>query len=293
MKYVLLDDDAIEIGGTNLTILSMFEDRIDQTVKISTKDISKLDIIKHADKVWIIGNIMNLFQKQDDTREVLFDTIKKFVKIEFDYNFCPYRGEIPHEKLGNVRCSCPYGTTGISQIANTYNKIIENSSHIFFMSERQRSIYANHMPLLDFSKTTVLSSCFSKHSLNMFESLRTTPKNNRYAVLQGFGGWHSEAKGADIAKNFCITNNLEYDILPIQKYENHIKTLSQYKGLVFLPIIDDTCPRAIIEARLLGLHVITNINCQHVTEWWWKDESKTLDYISSRPQIFWSILDKI
>lgn len=291
MKYVLLDDDAIEIGGTNLTILSMLEDKINETIKISTNTLTKSDIIKHADKTWILGNIMGLFQKQDDTASTLFDAIKNFVKIEFDYNFCAYRGEIPHEKLGNTRCSCPYGTTGLNQISSVYDKILNNSKHIFFMSERQRAIYANHMPLLNFSKTTVLSSCFSKASLELFEQLKRTEKNNKYAILQGFGGWHSEAKGTEVAKNFCTTNSLDYDILPIQKYEDHIKTLSKYKGIVFLPIIDDTCPRAIIEARLLGLKVITNINCQHVTEWWWKDESKTLEYIMSRPKVFWSIID--
>jgi len=293
MKYVLLDDDAIEIGGTNLTILSMFEDRLNETTKIACKNLSKLDIIKYADQIWIIGNIMGLAQKTDDTVKFLFDTVKKFVKIEFDYNFCPYRGEIPHQKLGKSECSCPYGTTGLIQLSFIYDKIIENSKHIFFMSERQRSIYANHMPLLDFSKTTILSSCFSKQSLNLFDSLKDSPKNNKYAILQGFGGWHSEAKGCDVAKNFCTINKLDYDILPIQKYEDHIKTLSKYKGIIFLPIVDDTCPRAIIEARLLGLDIITNINSQHTTEWWWKDPEKTLEYISSRPKVFWENIDNI
>lgn len=293
MKYVLLDDYAIDIGGTNLTILSMFEDRINDTVKISAGNLTKLDVLQHSDKIWIIGNLMGLVQKQDDAFETLFDTVKKIVKIEFDYNFCQYRGEIPHQKLGNTKCSCPYGITGIDRLASIYDRIIQQTKHIFFMSERQRSIYANHMPLLDFSKTTILSSCFSRNSLELFESLKGKPKNDKYAILQGFGGWHSAAKGCDEAKNFCIANKLQYDILPVQKYEDHIRNLSKYKGIVFLPIVDDTCPRAIIEARLLGLDVITNINCQHVTEWWWKDESKTLDYISSRPQIFWSILDKI
>lgn len=293
MKYVLLDDYAIDIGGTNLTILSMFEDRLSDTIKISTKDLKKIDIIQHTDKLWVLGNIMGLAQKTDDTVKTLFEGIGNFVKLEFDYNFCPYRGEIPHQMLGNSQCSCPYGITGVSQLSFMYNKIIEKSKHIFFMSERQRAIYANHMPLLNFSKTSILSSCFTKDSLNLFRSLKTKPKNNKYAILQGFGGWHSKAKGCDEAKNFCETNGLEYDILPVQKYEEHIKTLSEYKGMVFLPIVDDTCPRAIIEAKLLGLEVITNTNCQHVTEWWWKDGSATEEYISSRPEFFWTTIDQI
>jgi hypothetical protein len=296
MKYVLLDDNAIEIGGTNLTILSMLEDRIEDVIKLSTSSFTKLDIAQNLDKVWIIGNIMGLAQRKDESLiNDLFSFVKKFVKIEFDYNFCQYRGEIPHQKLGNVRCSCPYGTTGVPILSDIYDFILEKSRHIFYMSERQRAVFANHMPNLDFSKTSILSSCFSKKDLALFQNLKesSNTKNNKYAILKGFGGWHSEAKGTDNAKNFCSVNKLDYDVLPIQKYEDHIKILAKYKGLVFLPIIDDTCPRAIIEARLLDLEVITNINCQHVTEWWWKDQNKTLEYIQSRPKFFWSIIDSL
>lgn len=294
-KYVLIDDNAIEIGGTNLTILSMLEDRIEHVVKLSTSSFTKNDIAQNLDKVWIIGNIMGLAQRGDSSLiEALFSSVKKFIKIEFDYNFCQYRGEIPHQKLANTRCLCPYGATGVTILSDIYDFILQKVGHIFYMSERQRAIFANHIPNLDFAKTSILSSCFAKKDLALFDSLKASKeKNNKYAILKGFGGWHSEAKGTDNAKNFCIVNKLEYDILPIQKYEDHIKTLAKYKGLVFLPIIDDTCPRAIIEARLLGLEVVTNINCQHVTEWWWKDESKTLDYIKSRPQHFWDMIDTL
>jgi hypothetical protein len=295
MKYILLDDNAIEIGGTNLTILSMLEDRIQEVAKLSTSSLTKSDISQNLDKIWIIGNIMGLAQTKDRSLiKDLFFLIKKNIKIEFDYNFCPYRGEIPHQKLGNSVCSCPYGITGIDRLAEIYDHATHYTKHIFFMSERQRAIFANHIKNMDFSKTSILSSCFTKKDLELFETLKNKrATNDKYAILKGFGGWHSAAKGVDEAKNFCETNKLEYDILSIKPYKDHIHALSEYKGLVFLPIIDDTCPRVIIEARLLGLEVITNINCQHVTEWWWKDESKTLDYIKSRPKHFWDTIDSL
>lgn len=293
-KYVLLDDNAIEIGGTNLTILSMIEDRSNDIHSFSTSKITTEEILSNKDKIWFIGNIMNFLQRKDqDIIDVLFNTISNFIKIEFDYNFCIYRGEIPHQILGNTKCVCPNGYSGHATLAKIYDYIIKKSLHIFFMSERQRSIYAQHLPLLDFSKTTILSSCFSKSDLILMEKLKHTTKNNKYAILQGFGGWHSQAKGLDNAIQFSEINKILYDILPIQKHENHLKTLSEYKGIISLPIIDDTCPRAIIEAKLLGLEVITNINSQHTTESWWKNDSMTLDYIKSRPGVFWSKIDSI
>ena len=63
---------------------------------------------------------------------------------------------------------------------------------------------------------------------------------------------------------------------------------------MFLPIIDDTCPRCVIEAKLLGLDIITNVNSQHTTEGWWhstRDDIK--EYLEQRPKHFWSVIDGI
>lgn len=292
-KYISLDDQAISIGGTNLTTLSILEDRKKEVFSLNTNSLSIIDIEQNKDKLWIIGNIMNLVNNQNkDIIEKLFETVK-FVKIEFDYNFCPYRGEIPHKTLGNQTCSCPHGLTGHPSLSRIYDLIAKNALFSFFMSERQRAVYINHIPNIDFSKTGILSSCFSKDTFKLFDKFKNTPKNNKYAILQGFGGWHSKAKGLEEAKNFCEVNQIDYDILPVQEYEKHIETLSKYKGIVFLPIIDDTCPRCIIEARFLNLEVISNINCQHVTEYWWKDKKLTEQYIKDRPKYFWNTIDSL
>lgn len=288
----MLDDQAIEIGGTNLTTLSVLEDRIDKVSFISAQNLTLSDIMTNKDKLWILGNIMTLMSREDSIFETLISTVKT-VKLEFDYNFCPYRGEIPHEVLGKQECTCPFGMTAHPKIGEVYNLLLKNTRHFFFMSERQRAVYAIHMPRLDFSITSVLSSCFSKKSIGLMKSLSETPKNDRYAILKGFGGWHSQAKGTEDAINFCETNNIAYDILPVQQHEEHLKTLSRYKGIVFLPNIDDTCPRCIIEARIMGLDVITNLRSQHTTEWWWKNEKKTLPYIESRPKLFWQTVDGV
>lgn len=293
-NYILLDDHAIEIGGTNLTILSMVEDRASNIISLSTSKITSEEVLANKDNIWFIGNIMHLLHRKDQKIiDTIFSNVINFVKIEFDYNFCEYRGEIPHQILGGVRCACPNGYTGNPLLAKIYDSIVKNANYIFFMSERQRSIYAQHLPLLDFSKTKILSSCFSKADLKLMEELKDIPKNGKYAILQGFGGWHSQAKGLDNAIQFCEINKIPYEVLPIQKHEDHIRTLAKYTGIVFMPIIDDTCPRVIIEARLLGLDIYTNINSQHTTENWWKDETSTLNYIRSRPGVFWSTIDSI
>ena len=292
-KYIVLDDCLVKNGGTYLTLDSILESRNEDSFTLSFSTLTKNFIDSNKDKLWILGNIMKVVL--EEKTEELFKILEecKFVKLEFDYNFCPYRSEFGHEVFKKQKCECPHGTSGDPVLSKIYDLIVPNCKHSFFMSEKQRAVYSAHLPMLDFSKSTVLSSCFSKSSLDLFEKNKDNIKNDKYAILEGYGGFHSFAKGVKEAKDFCEANNFKFDILPNQDYEKHIETLSYYKGLIFTPVIHDTCPRCIIEARLLNLDVICNNNCQHIYEFWWKDKSKTLDYLKGRPNYFWSIIDTL
>jgi hypothetical protein len=292
-KYIVLDDCLLKNGGTSLTLESILELRKEDCFTLSFSSLTKDFIDFNKNKIWIVGNMMTVCEQ--NKKEEFFKILQEcsFVKLEFDYNFCNYRSEVGHEVFKKEKCECPHGISSNPILSKIYDFICLNSKHTFFMSEKQRAVHSAHLPMLDFCKSSVLSSCFSKLSLQLFEKYKNNKKNDKYAILEGYGGFHSYAKGFKEAKEFCESNNLKFDILPNQNYEKHIETLSYYKGLIFTPIIHDTCPRCIIEARLLNLEVICNNNCQHIYEFWWKDKSKTLDYLKGRPNYFWSIIDTL
>lgn len=292
-KYIVLDDCVMKNGGTSLTLDSILEDHKANCFFMSFESLSDRFITDNKDKIWIIGNFMTVGQLKKTDQ--LFNILKecKFVKIEFDYNFCPYRSEKSHEIFKNETCECPHGRNGDSFLSKVYDLICDKALYTFFMSERQRAVYSTHLSKLSFDKSSVLSSCFTKRSLDLFEKFKHNKKNDKFAILEGYGDFHSFAKGVKEAKEFCEANKIEYDVLPNQDYEKHIETLSYYKGIVFTPIIHDTCPRCIIEARLMNLKIICNSNCQHIYEFWWKNESITLDYLKSRPNYFWSIIESL
>lgn len=294
-KYIILDDSVFKTGGTFLTLNSVLEDRFHDCFFISPSDLTFEFIEFNKDKLWIIGNIALTITCEKNYNSFI-DLLKKvkFVKIEFDYNFCFFRGEVNHEVATKQKCKCPHDDlVGNKLLSAIYDLMCKRNAHTFFMSERQRAIYSTHLPNLTFEKSSILSSCFSKKAFELLKKYSLNSKNNKYAILEGYGGFHSFAKGCKQAIDYCNANNLDYDVLPNQEYEKHIETLSYYKGLVFLPTIDDTCPRCIIEARLLNIDVICNSNCQHIYEFWWKDKSKTLEYLKSRPSYFWSVIDNL
>ena len=58
-----------------------------------------------------------------------------------------------------------------------------------------------------------------------------------------------------------------------------------------MPIIHDTCPRITIEARYMGLKVITNEFSQHIGEEWWQGtDEEAFSFTKSRPKFFWEKL---
>lgn len=62
-----------------------------------------------------------------------------------------------------------------------------------------------------------------------------------------------------------------------------------YKGFLFLPNSFDTCPRTVIEAKLLGCELILNEGVQHRDEEWFnQDFSQIIEYLSSRTKVFWN-----
>jgi len=46
------------------------------------------------------------------------------------------------------------------------------------------------------------------------------------------------------------------------EYRKFLETLCDYKGFIFLPNAYDTCPRVVVEAKILGLEYVINDNVQ-------------------------------
>ena len=287
--FCLVDDSVEGVGGTALTIDAILEPEKDNIDFISTSDLMLKDTFADY-KVFILGNIMNYDSNSFGALLNLMQE-RKFVKIEFDYGYCPYRGRIPHKILGKEPCSCPFGKTGIPALSQIYENIKINSSHVFYMSEGQMKIHDDALMGINKKKKTVLSSCFSQKDMILMGRLSQKPKNEKFAIIDGKGGWHTEAKGIKPSIEYAESNSIEYDVIKTDTHHEMLHLLSGYKGLINKPIIDDTCPRVTIEAKLMGLEVIADEMSQHITEKWWKQTpGKIVDYLSSRPKLFWEIV---
>jgi hypothetical protein len=289
-RFCYIDDSVTALGGTALTTEALLEPNKENVTSVATEWF-RYD--ESEDFFYIVGNCVTLSQESFESLYHLFQK-GNFCKIEFDYNYCDYRGKVPHKHFTGKECLCPFGETGYLPMRQLYKGIIENAKKIFYMSAQQRDMHLEDLRTLDKDKTFVITSTFIKENFEKFKQLRGREKNGKYAIIEGQGGWHTQAKGIKQSIEYARTNNINYDLISTKTHNDMLELLSQYSGMIFLPIIHDTCPRVTIEAKLLGLDVITNEKSQHITEDWWNFEFDQMsEYLIDRPNVFWKILNEL
>ena len=155
----LIDDSVSGVGGTSLTLDAIIEPQKQRVDVRSTLDFSLKDVFGYD--FFVLGNTLSFNQNSFDAIKMMMDEDKSFVKIEFDYGYCQYRGIIPHKILGGADCNCPSPDSS-SHLSEIYKKIRTQAEHIFYMSQGQMDIHDKH--LIDFPKIVVV---FHYHNYNL------------------------------------------------------------------------------------------------------------------------------
>ena len=156
----------------------------------------------------------------------------------------------------------------------------------------QEKIYLERFPFLEKNERCVLSSVFDEKFFAYVNTLNTPGLG--YTDFEDKKGWivlgsESWIKGADQAEQYCKDNDLEYEVLWGMPHHLFLAKLSAAEGLVYLPKGGDTCPRMVIEAKLLGCELVLNEYVQHKDEEWFTGtKQKTLEYLSDRGNVFWN-----
>jgi len=265
-------------GGAELTTDTIIDKSPYNVVKINSKDLDASIMSTGTRKYWIFGN----FSSMDLNLIPAIVANLNYSIIEYDYKFCKFRSQEKHRAVEGKDCDCAEDAYGQYISAFFYG-----ADNIFWMSENQKNIYHNLFPFLKNRNNNVISSCFSDGFFKKINDIKAsgTSRNEKYIII-GSTSW---IKGLNTCKEYCEKNNLEYEIVANLSYENMLEKFSSSRGLVFLPPGKDTCPRVVIEAKLLGCKVIMNENIQHKDEDWFNtDNIETItDYLKNSPGRLW------
>lgn len=269
-------------GGAELTSAAIISESPYKIQKIRSKDVDLSMLSQGRDKFWIFGNFSQLNPQ-------LIPSIVanlKYTVLEYDFKYCKHRSPEKHQVLENKPCDCYDQITG-----KLVSSFYYGSKVLWWMSEAQKKAYLSHFPFLAEKDNIVLSSVFSKYTLGTIQALRNGSKNLEKSgwIVLGSQSW---VKGFESAKKWCEENGKEYEVVWNLPYEQLLAKLSSAEGFVYLPMGMDTCPRMVIEAKLLGCTLHINDNVQHATEEWFETDNiqSIQDYLSSSTELFWKAI---
>ena len=281
-KIVFVADLFAEhyVGGAELTTQALIDECPLPCVKILSKDLSVGLLKEGVDKFWVFGNFA---QMNPELIPTIIGNLK-YTILEYDYKFCRFRSPEKHQTSTGNPCDCKDQLNGKLISAFYYG-----SRGLWWMSENQKERYINMFPFLSEKNNIVLSSVFCKKTLGKIKLLREkSSKEERHGwIVLGSNSW---VKGAEAAKNWCEENKKDHEIVWNIPYDEMLAKLSCAEGFVYLPAGADTCPRMVIEAKLLGCKLHINDNVQHGKEDWFATEDLQLieEYLFAAPGLFWN-----
>lgn len=278
-------------GGAELTLDAIIAESPYQKIRVIKSDKISPELISKPNIHWIFGNYTRI---NKNVFEYILQNAQKldYSIIEFDYKFCIARNDLVHNfeiyRNNNSFGFCNCHTQSIGKATEHFLKFAKK---VHFMSQEQMNLIIKKLPELrnHVSKFRVQWSTWSKEHLNFIDSLykeKEVKELNqiKWAVQQN-DHW---LKGKENALTTAKKHNLNLSVLPSKKYEDFLKELSDYDGLIFLPNAWDTCPRIVVEAKLLGLKTLLNNKVQIANDPIFMQSRESLkNYLENNSKEFW------
>lgn len=278
-KVIVVADMFVEdyVGGAELTTQALVDSADVEVFRLHSRDVT-VDLLRQChDRFWVFGNFAQMNMQ-------LIPTIVgnlRYSVVEYDYKYCAYRSPEKHAAATGRPCDCAQQPHG-----KAISAFFHGAMGLWWMSQRQKERYLSEFPFLANNDSTVLSSVFDGHTLSSLRALREAKPERSGWIVLGSDSW---VKGADDAKAWCEGNGKQHEVVWNLPYPRLLERLSRAEGFVYLPRGGDTCPRMVIEAKLLGCELHVNDNVEHASEAWFAtdDLGSIEERLSAAPGIFW------
>jgi hypothetical protein len=260
MKKVYVSDFRIEdgtVGGSEF---------IDRTlVSILGSDFQYSGSVEKFDPscFYIISNLSRL-----PSQELLHDLVKcRYIIIEHDYKFVANR----HPWRFKDCLVPPNLIVNRDLYKNAILTLVQSGYHLdVFRRNRIEGRFYN-----------ARCGVWSDSEIVTLTEIASNPVDIRkdFAIIRS-NNWIKNTKGAI---EFCQRHTLNFDLISDNNWTAFLQKLNSYAALVFFPIAGETLCRLVVEARCLGLNVITNPVYGATLEDWYKLRSfELISFLSNR-----------
>lgn len=263
-------------GGAELTTEALVESCPFDYIKIKSKDVTIQTLEMYKDAFWIFGNFVFLNLQ-------LVPTIAaniRYAVLEYDYKFCKYRSIEKHQSETGEPCDCSE-----SQRGKLISAFFYAADKLFWMSNEQEERYIEFFPFLELHGR-VLGSVFSRKDLQLMDFLKGGSTNQTHWLVQDSDSW---IKNKAAAIEWCKDNDHDVKLFKGYTRTQLLNAMHDAEGFCFLPSGGDTCPRVVIEAKVLGCDLKINENVQMAKEAWFDrgTPDSIVNHLKDLPNRFW------
>ena len=273
------------VGGAELTSQALIDTCPLNIECVKSKEVTLQLLEEGYQKHWIFGNFSAMDMQLIPSIIANLD----YSVLEYDFKYCRYRSPEKHMFAEMKECDCHEDMHGKLISAFYYG-----AKSLWWMSEGQEDHYLGLFPFLKERDSVVLSSVFNDQFFSSLKILREEFKDldREGWIVLGSASW---IKGAEQAEKWCKDNDKKYEVLWGLPYIETLEKLAKAEGFVYLPKGMDTCPRMVIEAKLLGCKLHLNDYVQHKDEIWFNTEDSfdTEAYLYAARERFWSTIKSI
>tara|TARA_R110002110_G_scaffold54951_2_gene157125 strand:+ start:102 stop:1724 length:1623 start_codon:yes stop_codon:yes gene_type:complete len=251
-KVVFIADFFVETvtGGGELNNEVLIEDLRDQKIKVNKiqSHVVTSDFLHaHSDHFFIVSNFIGL---SFECRRILMDF--DYIIYEHDHKYLKTRNPAFYKDFkAPLRDVVNYG-------------FYKNAKSILCQSNFHKSIVEKNLELDNV--INLGGNLWSSKSLNILRHMSLEKKEKRCSVMKS----SIEHKNTQGATEHCRQSALDYELVSDPVYESFLSKLGKNEKLVFLPQTPETLSRVVVEARMMGMSVITNNLVGATSEPWFK-----------------------
>jgi hypothetical protein len=235
-ELVLVDDFPEGFGGSelvnNTVINSLNVDKVIASSKLESIDESAF---------YIVSNISTM----RDIMVMSIATKANYIILEHDYKFIrsrhPWRYEnslVPKDELMNTI-------------------LYKNAKAVFVQTEDHLDVFRRNG--IEGNFISLQCSIWSDSELNLLQSIlkENNQSSSKFCVIES-DSWIKNQQGAE---TFLKQNKISYDLVRANTNpEEFLRAMSKYACLAFFPVARESCCRLIVEAKCMGMNVITSPN---------------------------------
>tara|TARA_R100000008_G_scaffold21543_1_gene11336 strand:+ start:14705 stop:16336 length:1632 start_codon:yes stop_codon:yes gene_type:complete len=255
-------DDVLGGGELNDNeLLKILEKSGFEISKMRSHAITQKILSDNQKCFFIVSNFCNLSQGAKrwlikNGRYIIYEHDHKYIFTRNPADYDEYRA--PQSQLRNF-------------------SFYKNAQKILVQSSFHKEIMEKNLDLRNI--INVSGNLWSLESLELLRELSKLEKKDSCSILQSSIGHKNTAD----AIKYCEIKGISYDLVSGDKYEDFLRKLGSNKKFIFFPKTTETLSRVVVEARMMGMSVLTNnLVGASFEDWFHMKGEQLIDYLAEK-----------